>query len=357
VHPHRHGTNFVLVGDDATQLANWRQLSYPAAPVSSVAGKTGVVTLDKADVGLGNVDNVSDANKPVSTATQTALDGKEATQTAASQVEAEAGSETAIRSWSPLRIWQAIAAKLTLGTWVSAADGKATPVDADSLPLSDSAAGNVLKKLTWANLKATLKTYFDTLYPSGSGTSSGTNTGDQTSVSGNAGTATALATARSIYGNNFDGTAALAQIIASTFGGTGNGFTKFTGPATSEKTFTLPNADASLGYLGIPQNSQSANYTTVAADAGKHLYHPAADTTARTWTIDSNANVAYPIGTAITFDNDYGAGALTIAITSDTLVLVGTAGSTGSRTLASGGQATAIKVASTRWRISGTGLT
>jgi len=44
--------------------------------VASVAGKTGIVTLDKADVGLGNVDNTSDTAKPVSTATQTALDGK-----------------------------------------------------------------------------------------------------------------------------------------------------------------------------------------------------------------------------------------------------------------------------------------
>lgn len=48
----------------------------PAAPVTSVAGKTGVVTLVKGDVGLANVDNTSDANKPVSTAQQTALDGK-----------------------------------------------------------------------------------------------------------------------------------------------------------------------------------------------------------------------------------------------------------------------------------------
>lgn len=46
-----------------------------------------------------------------------------------------------------------------------AATGKTTPVDADELPLVDSAASNVLKKLTWANVKATLKTYFDTLYP------------------------------------------------------------------------------------------------------------------------------------------------------------------------------------------------
>lgn len=45
-----------------------------------------------------------------------------------------------------------------------AATSKATPVDADEIPLIDSAASWVLKKLTWANLKATLKSYFDTLY-------------------------------------------------------------------------------------------------------------------------------------------------------------------------------------------------
>lgn len=44
------------------------------------------------------------------------------------------------------------------------ATSKTTPVDADELPIVDSASSWSLKKLTWANLKATLKTYFDTLY-------------------------------------------------------------------------------------------------------------------------------------------------------------------------------------------------
>jgi hypothetical protein len=44
--------------------------------VSSVAGRTGAVVLTKSDVGLENVDNTSDANKPISSATQTALDLK-----------------------------------------------------------------------------------------------------------------------------------------------------------------------------------------------------------------------------------------------------------------------------------------
>ena len=96
-----------------------------------------------------------------------------------------------------------------------------------------------------------------------SGTSSGTNTGDQTTITGNAGTATALQTARAIYGNNFDGTAALTGIIASTYGGTGNGFTKFTGPTTAERTFTLPDASATLlysgGALGTPSGGTLTN--------------------------------------------------------------------------------------------------
>lgn len=108
------------------------------------------------------------------------------------------------------------------------------------------------------------------------------------------------------------------------------------------------------GSSGLPVNSQSSAYTLVLGDANGCIYHPSSDTTARTWTIPANSSVAFPIGTTITFDNDDGAGALTIAITTDTLVLVGSAGGTGSRTLAEGGRAVALKVTSTRWRISGT---
>ncbi len=94
---------------------------------------------------------------------------------------------------------------------------------------------------------------------SGGATVSGTNTGDQTTITGNAGTATSLQTARSIYGNSFNGSANLTQIIASTYGGTSNGFTRFTGPATSEKTFTLPNASATI---------LTTNATVTAAQGG-----------------------------------------------------------------------------------------
>ena len=60
------------------------------------------------------------------------------------------------------------------------------------------------------------------------------------------GSAATLTTTRAIYGNNFDGSAALTQIIASTYGGTGNGFTKFSGATTAEKTYTLPDATTTI---------------------------------------------------------------------------------------------------------------
>lgn len=55
----------------------------------------------------------------------------------------------------------------TIGSLINGATSKSTPVDADQLGLMDSAASNILKKLSWSNVKATLKTYFDTIYSTG----------------------------------------------------------------------------------------------------------------------------------------------------------------------------------------------
>ena len=117
---------------------------------------------------------------------------------------------------------------------------------------------------------------------------------------------------------------------------------------------TVDGTDA-VGFRNIPQNSQSGAYTLVLADAGKHIFHPVGDNNARTFTIPANSSVAYPIGTAITFINMAVAN-VTIAITTDTLTL-SSAGTTGSRTLAQYGSATCIKITSTSWLISGSGLT
>lgn len=71
---------WVITGSDPTQLSNWTQIVTPGGgggTVTSVNGNPGpTVVLAKGDIGLGNVDNTSDAGKPVSTAQQTALNLK-----------------------------------------------------------------------------------------------------------------------------------------------------------------------------------------------------------------------------------------------------------------------------------------
>lgn len=118
--------------------------------------------------------------------------------------------------------------------------------------------------------------------------------------------------------------------------------------ATIAQIFAAP-----IFTLTISQNSQSADYTTVLSDSGKHLLHPSTDNNPRVFTIDSNAHVAYTLGTALTFVNKINT--LTIAITSDTLTFAGV-GTTGSRTLPANSMATAIKIGTTEWMISGAGL-
>jgi len=108
-----------------------------------------------------------------------------------------------------------------------------------------------------------------------------------------------------------------------------------------------------VGFREIPQNPQTGSYTLVLADSGKSIYH-AVGAAVATYTIPANASVAYPTGAAVTFIN-MSANAVTIAITSDTLYLGGL-GTTGSRTLSQYGVATATKMTSTTWIISGTGL-
>lgn len=105
-----------------------------------------------------------------------------------------------------------------------------------------------------------------------------------------------------------------------------------------------------FGYRELPQNARSSAYVLVVSDRGKHI-----SITTGGVTIPANATVAFPIGTTIgVFNNS--ATAQNIAITTDELKLAGTT-STGTRTLAGWGLASLLKVGTTTWVISGTGVT
>ena len=105
-----------------------------------------------------------------------------------------------------------------------------------------------------------------------------------------------------------------------------------------------------IGYRGLPQNAQTSSYTLALSDAGKHI-----SITTGGVVVPANSSVAFPVGSAVSIYNN-SASSQTIAITTDTMYLAGTS-TTGTRTLAQRGVATALKVGTTTWVISGGGLT
>lgn len=157
----------------------------------------------------------------------------------------------------------------------------------------------------------------------------------------------------SIIGGLLQEFSAADELIAPTIGSTSGGF-RFPDSSVQTVATTHTAGSNNVGYMNTPQNLQSASYTLVAADSGKHIYKTVGQ--ARTMTIPANSSVAFAVGTAIMFINGNGSGIMTIAITTDTMRLAGP-GTTGSRSLAANGVATALKVATTEWQISGTGLT
>lgn len=273
-------------------------------PVVIAAGAT--QTEAKTVISLENVDNTSDVNKPISTATQTALDNKVDKVTGKGlstedYTTAEKSKLAGIEAGATANTGTVTSVELSVPTGLSVSGSPVTT--AGTLAISYTAGYSIPTDTSQSN--------WNTAYGWGDHATAGyltTNPALGTPVSGN--------------------------------------LTNCTVDGTNE-----------VGFKIIPQNSQSAAYTAVIGDSGKHIFHPAVDTAARTYTIPSNASVPYPIGTALTFVNQNGTGGVvTIAITTDTMRLAG-AGTTGSRTLARNGIATALKITATEWIISGSGLT
>jgi hypothetical protein len=131
------------------------------------------------------------------------------------------------------------------------------------------------------------------------------------------------------------------------------GLTSTASLSITGNTATVTSANYSIGYLTIPQVTLSANSTAALTDSGKHFYSTTAGNLEIT--IPDNANVAFPVGTAISIVVQAAGNVLVVTQPSTTLYLGGNATS-GNRVVGTYGMATVLKVATNTWFISGTGV-
>ena len=142
----------------------------------------------------------------------------------------------------------------TIGSLINGATSKTTPVDADMVGLMDSVASNVLKKLSWLNIKATLKTYFDTLYQ----TIITFGTGVQTALGVNVGTAGAFVVNGGALGTPSSGS---ASNLTGTTAAAGTSNTNLSTNAFVQQELALQNPS----FLTYSGGSQAYAVTTLAA--------------------------------------------------------------------------------------------
>lgn len=108
-----------------------------------------------------------------------------------------------------------------------------------------------------------------------------------------------------------------------------------------------------IGYRNVPQVVLSANANVALGDSGKHFYSTTAGNLAVL--IPTNANVAFPVGTAFSVVVQAAGNVAVNADTGVTLYLAGNSTS-GNRTVGTYGMATVMKVATDTWFINGTGV-
>jgi hypothetical protein len=385
-------TNQVSIANYVVTKAGEAAASQTAAGSSATSASTSASTATtKASEASTSATNAatsaSNASTSASTASTQATNAASSASSASGSATSAAGSATTATTQAGIATTQATNAATSASTATTQATNASTSATNAASSATSAAAsydsfddrylgakssnptvdndGNTLLTgaLYWNTTSSEMRVYsgsaWITAYIPSSGylaLSGGTMTGAITFAAGQFGTnvATFLATPSS------------ANLAAALTDETGTGVNVFNNTPTlitpilgtpSSGTLSSCTVDGTngVGYINIPQNSQSANYTLVAADAGKHIFHPSTDANARTFTIPANSSVAYPIGTAISFVN-MTSQVVSIAITTDTMYLAGT-GTTGTRSLALYGTATVLKMTSTTWIISGAGLT
>lgn len=326
------------------------------APVQSVASKTGAVTLVKGDVGLGNVDNTSDANKPISTATQTALDAKQATLVSGTNIKTI--NSTSILGSGDITIsgsvaWGGVTGTLSNQTDLQTAlDGKVdenasivgatkTKITYDAKGLvtagADLAAGDLPTGIDAAKIADGSVSNAEFQYIGGLTSDAQTQiNGKQATITGAATTITSSdLTASKALVSDGSGKVAVSSVTSTELG--------YVSGVTSAIQTQVDTKTAKL----ITANRQTASYTLVLSDADKLVEMNVA--TANNLTVPLNSSVAFSVGTQILLAQ-YGAGQTTVVATSG-VTIRSNGGKLKLNVQYSG--ATLIKIATDEWYLFG----
>ena len=326
--------SYILAAADPSLESSWTMFLLPDSPVQSVNGYVGIVVLGKADVGLGNVDNTSDANKPISGPTQTALDGKvDEVATANIAYGTKTGGVQGTWPVTSAATASTLALRGTGGT-VAVGDATAAGHAASKGQLDTGLSGKSDTGHSHAANAITSGTLDVARLPVG--TAAGTvAAGDDPRITG------AVPNTRSVSagtglsgGGDLTANRTLAVQYGTTAGTAAQGNDARLADARTptdnsvgtvklvDASVTIPKLgtdvvpsiqgmiDASVGAAQrITVNAQSGAYTLVASDANKAVEVTSA--TAVNVTIPTDASVNFPIGTVIEVDQ-IGAGKVSI---------------------------------------------
>jgi hypothetical protein len=163
----------------AATISDFNAAAGAAAPVQSVAGKTGAVTLSPGDVGADPAGTAATAAAAVQAyaVQRTNHTGTQSADTLTDGTTNKAFTATEKTKLAGISTGATVTNAATVGAAMTGAAAKTTPVDADTLPINDSGAGNALKKVTFANLKVWVTGVINTWW--GSLTTAVKTTGDQ----------------------------------------------------------------------------------------------------------------------------------------------------------------------------------